>query len=253
MCIRDRVSTQSTGEELQIQQSKRMGRIEKKAKKEVVEIPPEEDLSEDDSEDEEEDPFPSSDSEEEVKETEDMIPLEKPSSKKRRKTEPITNDTEESSIVYLGRIPYGFFEEQMRAFFSQFGQVKRLRLSRSKRTGNSKHYAFLEFESPEIANIVQDSMNDYFLYGHKLSCKVMPKSKVHPDLFKGANRKFKKIPYQSIAKEQHNKDKQPKEIKKTSERLLKKEKKLRSKIQGLGIDYTFSGYQGTVAPTIAKK
>ena len=31
--------------------------------------------------------------------------------------------TGESGVVYLGRIPHGFFEKEMRAYFSQFGEV----------------------------------------------------------------------------------------------------------------------------------
>ena len=50
-----------------------------------------------------------------------------------------------SNVVYLGRIPHGFFEDQMRGYFSQFGELRRLRLSRSKKTARSRGYAFLEF------------------------------------------------------------------------------------------------------------
>jgi nucleolar protein 15 len=39
----------------------------------------------------------------------------------------------ETGVVYLSRIPHGFYEDQMRAYFSQFGEVSRLRLSRNKR------------------------------------------------------------------------------------------------------------------------
>jgi nucleolar protein 15 len=39
----------------------------------------------------------------------------------------------ETGVVYLGRIPHGFYEEQMRAYFSQFGDISRLRLSRNKK------------------------------------------------------------------------------------------------------------------------
>lgn len=41
--------------------------------------------------------------------------------------------TEERGVLYLGRIPHGFFEDEMRAYFTQFGDVTRLRLSRNKR------------------------------------------------------------------------------------------------------------------------
>lgn len=35
-------------------------------------------------------------------------------------------------------------------FFSQFGDVKNVRMSRSKKTAQSKGYAFLEFKHPEV-------------------------------------------------------------------------------------------------------
>jgi len=40
---------------------------------------------------------------------------------------------EERGVVYLGHIPYGFFEDQIKGFFSQFGEVTRLKLARSKK------------------------------------------------------------------------------------------------------------------------
>jgi len=36
-------------------------------------------------------------------------------------------------VVYVGHIPQGFSEPQMREYFAQFGEVRQLRLSRSKR------------------------------------------------------------------------------------------------------------------------
>ena len=36
-------------------------------------------------------------------------------------------------MVYVGHIPHGFYEEEMKKYFSQFGTVKRLKLSRSKK------------------------------------------------------------------------------------------------------------------------
>ena len=39
----------------------------------------------------------------------------------------------ERGVVYLGRIAHGFYEEEMKGYFSQFGEVTRVRLSRSKK------------------------------------------------------------------------------------------------------------------------
>ena len=34
-------------------------------------------------------------------------------------------------MIFLAGIPYGFFEDQMKEFFSQFGVVTRLRMARN--------------------------------------------------------------------------------------------------------------------------
>ena len=86
----------------------------------------------------------------------------------------------------------------MRAYFSQFGHILRLRLSRNRTTGASKHYAFIEFSSLSVANIVAETMNNYLLFGHILKCKLVPKEQVHENLWKGANKRFKKVPWAKI-------------------------------------------------------
>jgi len=141
----------------------------------------------------------------------------------------------------------------MRGFFSQFGDIKKLRLSRNKRTGKSKHYAFIEFESSEVAKAVASMMNSYILYGHKLVCGVVPLEKLHPQTFKGANKTFKKIPWKKIAREQHNKTREPKQAEKLVKKLMSKEKKKRQKLKDLGINYEFGGYAATIKPVPTHK
>jgi len=96
------------------------------------------------------------------------------------------------------RIPHGFYEHEMRAYFSQFGDIRRLRLSRNRKTGQSKHYAFLEFASSDIAKIVADTMNNYLMFGHILKCRIVPKEQVHENLWKGADKRFKKVPWSKM-------------------------------------------------------
>jgi nucleolar protein 15 len=74
-------------------------------------------------------------------------------------------------VLYVGHIPHGFFENQMRSFFKQFGNVTQLRISRSKRTGGSKGYAFIEFEYAEVAKVAADTMNNYLMFEKLLKCK----------------------------------------------------------------------------------
>lgn len=82
----------------------------------------------------------------------------------------------------------------MKKYFSQFGTVTRLRLSRNKKTGASKHYAFIEFANADVADIVAKTMHNYLMFGHILQCRTIPAEQVHADLFKGANQRFKVDP-----------------------------------------------------------
>ncbi|CAF9914243.1 hypothetical protein IMSHALPRED_001860 [Imshaugia aleurites] len=116
-----------------------------------------------------------------------------------KKLEEVKNGADEGpGVVYVGRIPHGFYEHEMRAYFSQFGDIRRLRLSRSWKNGASRHYAFLEFTSAGVAKIVADTMDNYLMFGHILRCKVVAKEQVHESLWKGANKRFKAVPWNKI-------------------------------------------------------
>ncbi|KAF2166893.1 hypothetical protein M409DRAFT_22945 [Zasmidium cellare ATCC 36951] len=96
------------------------------------------------------------------------------------------NEDPESTpgVIYVGRIPHGFHETQMTAYFSQFGEITRLRLARNKSTGKSKHYAFVEFESAAVADIVARTMDKYLLFGHILQVRTVPAEQVKDVMFK---------------------------------------------------------------------
>lgn len=51
---------------------------------------------------------------------------------------PIGPAGEPSGVVYVGHIPHGFYEEAMNGFFKQFGDVIRVRISRSKKSARCK-------------------------------------------------------------------------------------------------------------------
>lgn len=71
-------------------------------------------------------------------------------------------------IIYLGHIPHGFYEEEMRSFFSQFGIVTRVKLCRSEKTGRSKGYGYVEFLHPEVAKIAAETMNNYLMFKRRV-------------------------------------------------------------------------------------
>ncbi|OJD26449.1 hypothetical protein ACJ73_02162, partial [Blastomyces percursus] len=89
------------------------------------------------------------------------IPDAKQMKRKLRKMKRNTTEAEEPGTVYVGRVPHGFYEHEMRAYFSQFGPITQLRLSRHRTTGRSKHFAFIEFASDSVARVVADTMDNY--------------------------------------------------------------------------------------------
>ncbi|KAK7755905.1 nucleolar protein [Diatrype stigma] len=157
----------------------------------------------------------------------------------------------ESGVLYIGRVPHGFYEYEMRQYFSQFGKILRLRLSRSKRTGASKHFAFLEFEDAAVAEVAQKTMDNYLLFGHILKCKLVPKSQIHDSLWKGANKRFKKIPR---SKMQGNDLKKPVTESGWTKRIEREAERRNSKAQKLlDMGYEFEGPQLKDATDVAKE
>ncbi len=140
-----------------------------------------------------------------------------------------------------------------------------MKLSRARRTGNSRGYAFVQFDDKEVASIVADTMGGYFLMGERrLVCHIVPKDKVHPKLFQGAKRNLqlaqndvtcsKRIQYwQDKERAIVNKERSMDGIKKITQRLLSREKKKREQLKALGIDYDFPGYEASMQTVVADK
>lgn len=108
-------------------------------------------------------------------------------------------------MLYFGRLPKSFIEPALRSYLTQFGDVLRLRLSRNKRTGASKHYAFVEFADADVARIVRETMDGYLIDGRLMQVRDVPAEKVHPTLWVGAGASWRKVPKDRVARMQHDK------------------------------------------------
>lgn len=154
---------------------------------------------------------------------------------------------EPRGVIYLGHIPKGLAEPQMKEFFGQFGELTRLRISRSKKNAAPKGYGFIEFAEESVAKIVADTMNKYLLFGKSLVCHIVPKEKQHPALWKGCNKKM--INREKIRRDSARKsfnDRPTVEIdgetvpQVTTTQLNKQKnklKKLKGKLERLGVDF----------------
>ena len=145
----------------------------------------------------------------------------------------IIND--KSCVVYLGHIAHGFYETELRAFFQQFGKVRRLKLFRSKKTGGSKGHAFIQFDSNEVAEVVASALDGYFLGERQLVCHVVPVNKIHDGMFLP--------PKKELAAPASGDDESAKEptvdMEKVISRRTRRQRSKQDKLTELGIDYTF--------------
>lgn len=111
--------------------------------------------------------------------------------KKRKSTETNSKTKDEySNIIYVSRLPHGFHEKELSKYFSQFGDLKEVRLARNKKSGNSRHYGFVQFANKEDAAVAQESMNNYLLMGHLLQVRLLGKGSKIEKLYKYKKRAY---------------------------------------------------------------
>lgn len=100
-------------------------------------------------------------------------------------------------------------------------------------------------------------MDNYLLAGHLVQCKVIPKDEVHPNMWIGANRKYRNIPSERITRDAHNKvsfhwfvalrfiplttsqSRSPEAQSKLAKRLKRRQKAQSTKLSNSGITYTY--------------
>lgn len=149
---------------------------------------------------------------------------------------------EPSSVIYLGHLPVGFEEREITVFLNQFGNVMRCRVSRSKKTGRSRGYAFVEFVDHDVAKVVAETMSGYFLLEKRLVCHILPQDQVHELMFAKAKRIATKADIHKKARLEVNKQRSSDALKGITAKLVKREEMKRKKLSALGIDYDFPGY-----------
>jgi nucleolar protein 15 len=137
------------------------------------------------------------------------------------------NAENKSEVIYVGHLPLLFREKELRTFFGQFGDVDKLKLFKSKKTGNSKGYAFLKFASVQVAMTVSDAINGYHVDDRQLVSHVIPRSSTHKGMFLP----YKKEPVEETAEVDHDSEKA---VNRRKVKLQKKAEMLRA--QGIDFD-----------------
>ncbi len=83
-------------------------------------------------------------------------------------------------------------------------------------------------------------------HSHRIPPKVLLKSEIHEDLWKGANRRFRTIPWRKIEMKRHNAQRTPEQAQARLQRALARDRKRMQRLATSGIEYE---YEPLEAPT----
>ena len=75
--------------------------------------------------------------------------------------------------MYIGHLPYGFVEEGIKEYFTQFGEVQGVKLFRSTKTNRVQGFGFVKFEDRAVAEIAAKAMNGYLMNNKKIVAHVI--------------------------------------------------------------------------------
>lgn len=77
-----------------------------------------------------------------------------------------------STKLYVGNLGFSTAEEQVRDAFAEFGRVVSVSVITDRATGQSRGFAFVEYDSAESAQRAIDSMNGAMLDGRALNVNI---------------------------------------------------------------------------------
>ena len=150
-----------------------------------------------------------------------------------------------TGVIYVGHLPWGFLDDNLKKYFSQFGNITRIISPKSSKTGRSVGYAFIEFEDEETARIAAKTMNNYILFEKILKCSFVENKKKYDRIFLKWKKKFEfKERYKIQCEKMKKKNKE--EIKTMIQGLLDREEQRREKMKELGIKYEYKGFKEIV-------
>uniref|UniRef100_A0A0D3AZQ5 RRM domain-containing protein n=1 Tax=Brassica oleracea var. oleracea TaxID=109376 RepID=A0A0D3AZQ5_BRAOL len=109
-------------------------------------------------------------------------------------------------------------------------------------TGKSKHFGFIQFEDPEVAEIAAVAMHDYLLLEHMLQVHVILPEHVKPNLCQ-----YKLVDWVQ-SKQHNNKERTLEEHRKLLHKVVKRDQKRRKRIEAAGIEYQCPQLIGNTQP-----
>ena len=81
--------------------------------------------------------------------------------------------------IYVGNLSYGATEEDLRAAFSQYGEVQKVTIIKDKLSGESRGFGFVEMASNEEGQAAIDGLNGADVKGRALKVNEARERPVH--------------------------------------------------------------------------
>lgn len=156
-------------------------------------------------------------------------------------------DSPHRGVMYIGHLPHGFYEKEIRGFFSQFGTVVRVRVARSKKTARAKGYGWVQFANDAVARIAAETMNGYLLFGRLLDVHLVPAQRQHERMWHGADRVWRRIPWRVLERQRHNGSDPVAAAARRTARLVRRAKLARRKLAAAGVQYDVPAPIGPVS------
>ena len=79
-----------------------------------------------------------------------------------------SRDRSHSACLFVGNLPYSFRERDVIEYFERCSPIRNITVGFNRRTGQSKGYAFVEFEHRHDAEDAFDRYNGYDFDGRRL-------------------------------------------------------------------------------------
>merc|ERR1711879_499256 len=155
--------------------------------------------------------------------------------KVKNSTDVVTDEDREPGVIYIGHVPHGFYESQMKKYFSQFGKVLAIKVSRSKKNGKSKGYAFVKFQYAAVAKTVAETCHNYLFFNKLLKCEYKKPEEVNKDTF--FNYKWKP---NNKPKRLHNSAKTDAKVEQSAQRTTRRQAAKLKKLKEMGVDLELS-------------
>ncbi|MCA9782558.1 MAG: RNA-binding protein [Calditrichaeota bacterium] len=70
--------------------------------------------------------------------------------------------------IYVGNLPYGISEDELRDAFAEYGEVTRASIIMDRETGRSKGFGFVEMSNKAEADAAINALNETALKGRNI-------------------------------------------------------------------------------------